>query len=79
MRKSFFGLITAAVFCMSCTISAQQITIDKLPFIVYFKSGTLFYSNGATNEIMVDKLTVYAKQNKTIAIKPNDGFVLVFE
>lgn len=57
----------------------QQINIDKLPFIAPFKTGTLFFSNATTNEVEVSKETIYAKQNKSIAIKPNDGFVLVFE
>jgi hypothetical protein len=59
--------------------SAQQnIAIDKLPFIAPFKTGTLFSSN-EKNEITISKETLYAKQNKTIAIQPNDGFVIVFE
>ncbi len=57
----------------------QHITIDQLPFIAPFKTGTLFSSNAATNEVEVGKQTIYAKQNKAIAIPPNDGFVLVFE
>ncbi|MFM2327096.1 MAG: hypothetical protein RIR31_1298, partial [Bacteroidota bacterium] len=56
----------------------QSISIDKLPFIPPFKTGTLFSSN-EKNEINISKETVYAKQNKTIAIPPNDGFVIVFE
>ena len=57
---------------------SQNIAIDKLPFVAPFKTGTLFSSN-EKNEISITKETVYAKQNKTIAIKPNDGFVIVFE
>jgi hypothetical protein len=56
----------------------QSISIDKLPFIPPFKTGTLFSSN-EKNEINISKETVYAKQNKTIAMQPNDGFVIVFE
>ncbi|WP_462255004.1 glycoside hydrolase family 97 protein [Ferruginibacter sp.] len=56
----------------------QNIVIDKLPFIVPFKTGTLFSSN-EKYEINISKETVYGKQSKTIVIKPNDGFVIVFE
>jgi len=57
----------------------QHINIDKLPFIAPFKTGTLFSSNAANNEVEISKQTIYAKQNKTVVIKPNDGFVIVFE
>ena len=56
----------------------KQITLNKLPFIAPFKTGTLFFSNDAGG-IMVDKRTVYANKTETISIKGNDGFVLVFE
>lgn len=57
----------------------QQIAIDKLPFLKGIKTGTLFFSNEATNEIAIDKLTISAQKTTTITIKANDGFVLVFE
>jgi hypothetical protein len=57
----------------------QNIAIDKLPFIKSFKTGTLFNSNANTNELDISKQTIYSKQQKSIAIKPNDGFVMVFE
>jgi len=57
----------------------QQINIDKLPFIAPFKTATLFSSNAISNEVEVSKETIYTKQTKNITIKPNDGFVLVFE
>jgi alpha-glucosidase len=56
----------------------KNITIDKLSFIAPFKTGTLFSTN-EKNEISISKETVYAKQNKTITVQPNDGFVIVFE
>ncbi len=57
----------------------HNIMIDRLPFIKSFKTGTLFSSNVNTNELEVSKQTIYSKQHKSIAIKPNDGFVMVFE
>lgn len=57
---------------------SKQITLDKLPFLKPFKTGTLFTTNN-NSEIVIDKKTVYANKQETITIKANDGFVLVFE
>ncbi len=67
------------VAAINADSAEHQINIDKLPFIAPFKTGTLFLSNAVSNEVDVSKETIYAKQNKNISIKPNDGFVLVFE
>jgi alpha-glucosidase len=66
------------IAAINADTTTQQINIDKLPFIAPFKTGTLFFTNDK-NEVDINKVTVYAKQNKTISIKPNDGFVIVFE
>lgn len=58
--------------------AVKQITINKLPFVAPFKTGT-FFSTNEKGEIMVDKKTVYANKQETITIKANDGFVLVIE
>ncbi|GAB2806182.1 glycoside hydrolase family 97 protein [Ferruginibacter profundus] len=66
------------VAAINADTATQQINIDKLPFIAPFKTGTLFFTNDK-NDIDINKVTVYTKQSKTISIKPNDGFVIVFE
>lgn len=58
--------------------AVKQITINKLPFMAAFKTGTFFSSNDK-GEITVDKKTVYANKTTTISIKANDGFVFVIE
>lgn len=58
--------------------TSKQITINNLPFLAPFKTGTLFTTNNAF-EIVTEKKTVYANKTATITIKANDGFVLVFE
>lgn len=58
--------------------ATKQITINKLPFIAPFKTGTLFTTND-NREIVIDKKTVVANKPEIITIKANDGFVLVIE
>jgi alpha-glucosidase len=58
--------------------ASKQITINKLPFIAPFKTGTLFTTNEA-REIVTEKKTVYANKTEIITIKANDGFVFVIE
>ena len=67
------------VAAINADSTAKQVSINTLPFIKPFKTGTLFYTNPSDNTIAVDKLTVYANQQKTITIQPNHGFVIVFE
>ena len=67
------------VAAMNADSTEKQIVINNLPFIKPFKTGTLFFTDPVTNDIAVDKLTVYANQLKSITIKPNHGFVLVIE
>ncbi len=52
----------------------QKISMDKLSFLKSMKTGMLF-STGDRNEIISGN----AKGKKLISIKPNDGFVMVFE
>jgi len=52
----------------------QKITIGQLPFIRSMKTATLFSTND-NSEIVSGN----AKTAKVISIKPNDGFVMVFE
>ncbi len=58
--------------------ASKQITINKIPFIAPFKTGTLFTTNDA-REIVTEMKTVYANKTETITIKANDGFVFVIE
>lgn len=67
------------VAAMNADSTDKQISINGLPFIKPFKTGTLFFTNSETNDIAIDKVTVYANQPKAITIKPNHGFVMVFE
>jgi hypothetical protein len=66
------------VAAMNADSVEQQITINQLPFIKSFKTGTLFITNDA-GEIVTEKKTVYANKTETISIKANDGFVFVIE
>jgi hypothetical protein len=67
------------VAAINADTAANQITINKLPFIKNGKTGTLFYTDAATGTIAIDKQTVYADKPAAITIQPNQGFVLVFE
>lgn len=67
------------VAAMNADSTDKQIPVNSLPFIKPFKTGTLFYTSAENNDIAIDKVTVYANQPKAITIKPNHGFVIVFE
>ena len=53
----------------------KKITISQLPFLKSMKAGTVF----STNDNAEITSGVYNKAEKFISIKPNDGFVIVFE
>lgn len=67
------------VAAINADSTAKQINLNKLPFIKTVITGTLFYTDAASNTIAVDKQTVYADKPAAITIQPNQGFVLVFE
>jgi hypothetical protein len=62
------------VAAINADSAEQKININQLPFIKPIKTATLFSTND-NNEIISGS----AKAVKFISIKPNDGFVIVFE
>lgn len=62
------------VAAINADSAEQKININHLPFIKSIKTATLFSTND-NDEIISGS----AKATKFISIKPNDGFVIVFE
>ena len=58
--------------------STQKNVSINFSFVGANKTGTMF-NNKSNGEFETQQYPVSTKQNKTITIKPNDGFVIVFE
>jgi hypothetical protein len=58
--------------------STQKEISINFSFVKKNKTGTLFYIN-SQGEITAEDYPVSANENKVMAVKPNDGFVIVFE
>ena len=58
--------------------STQKNVSINFSFVGANKTGTMF-NNKSNGEFETQQYPVNAKQDKVVTIKPNDGFVIVFE